>query len=169
MKRLVVVRHSKSSWKNPDLSDFDRPLNKRGNYDLPLMAKLLAKNYPKPDLIISSAALRAQVTSSQLCSAFQLQTTQLVCDKSLYHAGVSEMMTLIRKQDQKTSLLYIVGHNPGLSELINTLGEDYLENLPTTGAYGLNLNIQHWKELSESCATKWFYEYPKKHFYPNRL
>ena len=88
MKRLYLVRHAKSSWKDPDLDDFDRPLNKRGKRDAPLMGQKLRQADVRPDLIVSSPAKRAAKTAKIMAGQIEYPVKKIIWDESLYAAGI---------------------------------------------------------------------------------
>ncbi len=101
MKKLTLVRHAKSSWKYPNLDDLDRPLNKRGRRDAPMMGKRLAKDKALPDLMISSPAKRAWKTAKIIAREVGYQKANIEKNIALYEAGVSELIQVIQKIDEQ--------------------------------------------------------------------
>lgn len=166
MKKLIIVRHAKSSWDNPLLNDFDRPLNKRGEKDAPRMARKAKELKLLPDLIISSPANRALTTCKEFCKALDYPLERIDINKNLYHANEDEILNILQSvkdhPKDKEEVVFIFGHNPGLTEFANSLFNEDIENIPTSGIVGGILNVSLWKELSWGCGEMEFFEYPKK-------
>jgi phosphohistidine phosphatase len=161
MKKLILIRHGKSGWDNPWLSDHDRPLAERGMRDVPQMALQLQHRGIVPDLILSSTALRAADTARLTAAVFGYADADIVLEKSLYHASPEQLLTVIHRQPEEVLTLVLVGHNPGLTELIQELG-CRLDNLPTAGQFTFTLLSEQWKDLSkETCEIDWW-DFPKK-------
>jgi phosphohistidine phosphatase len=161
MKKLVIIRHAKSSWDEPFLNDHQRPLAERGKKDAPVMAKRLKKENILPDAIISSDAERAKATA--IITAEQLGFSQKKIDfiKELYHGSVSQVLSEIKRTDESVKTLFLFGHNPGLNDLIWKLGGE-IDNLPTAGQFGFKFDVKKWDEISPKKAKFWFFDYPKK-------
>lgn len=161
MKKLILIRHGKSGWDNPLLSDHDRPLAERGIVDVPQMARRLQVRGIIPDLIMSSSALRAADTARLTAAILGYAEADIVFEKSLYHASPEELLDVIRRQSEAVQTLVLVGHNPGLTELIQELG-CRLDNLPTSGQFAFTLPGSKWNELSkQTCSLDWW-DSPKK-------
>jgi phosphohistidine phosphatase len=161
MKKIILIRHAKSSWENPWQDDHDRPLAERGLVDAPKMAKRLKKKNIFPDLILSSTALRAEQTAKITAKELGYPIADIVWDKNLYHASPHSILKVIRSQKDSHHTLFIFGHNPGLNDLITYLGGE-IENLPTAGQFGFKLASEHWADLSSETARPWFMDFPKK-------
>lgn len=148
MKTLLILRHAKSSWKHPELADHDRPLNKRGKRDAPRMGKLLAQRKLRPDLIVSSTAKRARRTADEAAArcaydrAIQLEHT-------LYLASPAAIIEVLRRVGGSARLVLVVGHNPGLEELVTRL-TGRTELFPTAALAQIALPIASWTELRSS-------------------
>jgi len=163
MKTLYLIRHAKSSWKDPKLTDFDRPLNKRGKKDAPFMADFLAREIEKPDLIISSPANRALTTAKIFADTFNYPQECIKTDKRIYEAGRDshfEVISGIRAADNQVMLL---GHNPDITWLAENLSGQSFGNIPTCGIVCLQFNISDWAEVKSQPGQLKFYQYPKKH------
>ncbi len=146
MKTLLIVRHAKSSWKDREKSDHDRSLNKRGKRDAPRMGRLVAERGLCPDRIISSTAKRARVTADAVAAqAGYRDAVQL--ERRLYLASPAEIIGVIRETGGKAASIMIVGHNPGLEELLARFG-GVGEPLPTAALAEIHLDIAAWKELT---------------------
>ena len=145
MKTILILRHAKSSWKFPDLSDHDRPLNRRGKRDAPAMGKILKDKNLVPDLIISSTAIRAKDTASEVAkhSGYRGKNTEI---ESLYAAEPAAYLKVIRELADDYHRVLIVGHNPGVEELIEILtGEIHV--IPTCTLAQIEFDIDDWSEL----------------------
>lgn len=163
MKKLTLVRHAKSSWDNPELSDFDRPLNKRGQRDLPLMAERLVQFNLQPDLILSSSALRAITTAEQVARAQNYPGERIIEVPELYHVRLETLINLLQGQSDHYRHLMVVGHNPTLELAGHYLTGERLAKLPTSGVVHIALSVTSWEELAESCGTLELLDYPKLH------
>lgn len=146
MKTLLILRHAKSSWGDPSLADHERPLNARGKRDAPRMGRLARDERLGPDLIISSDAVRARLTAEAMAEAIGYRR-QILLDARLYHASPAEILAALRRAVQDdVSTVMIVGHNPGLEELVAQLtGEP--EDFPTAALARIDLPIDSWSDL----------------------
>ncbi len=164
MKKLWIVRHAKSSWSDFSLPDHDRPLNKRGKRDAPVMADLIASKYPNPEHLYSSTANRALTT----CRAFQKAldfTDELVTTTAdLYHATIADCLKVIHKIDENIDIAAIFGHNPTFTYLIDELTRQGPDNLPTTGCALVTSDASDWSMFETSNCKLEEYLYPKQFF-----
>lgn len=146
MKSLLVLRHAKSSWKNVNLADFERPLNKRGENDAPRMGELLRREGIVPDLIISSAAERAVQTAEAVALACgyesEIQTT-----RRFYHASPKDYIELINNAPDEYNRIMIVGHNPGMESLVEELTGEWVR-MPTAALVQIALKMSLWSQLT---------------------
>ncbi|MCL6259342.1 histidine phosphatase family protein [Aquiflexum sp. TKW24L] len=161
MKKLVIIRHAKSSWDDPFLNDHDRPLAERGLKDAPKMAKRLKKENIFPDAILSSDAERAKATAIIMAKEIDFSPKKIEFTKELYHGSVSQILSEIKKTDESIKTLFLFGHNPGLNDLIWKLGGE-IDNLPTSGQFGFKFDVKSWEEISAKNAKIWLFDYPKK-------
>lgn len=149
MKTLLMLRHAKSSRDDPSLEDHERPLNKRGRRDGPRMGELMREHRLTPDLIISSDAARARLTAESVAQAAGYAGA-IVLDKHLYMAGPADILAVLRTvPETKAETVMIVGHNPGLEELVAQLTGDQ-EDLPTAALAQITLPIDRWRDLRSS-------------------
>jgi len=163
MKTLLIIRHAKSSWSNPDLQDFDRPLNNRGSKDVKMMAHILAERVGTIDLILTSTAKRALATTSALIRDEGIDYKELKQKDNLYHASALKIRTLISQQVDLHESIAIVGHNPGLTNLSNEIGNVSIDNVPTTGILAFEFDIENWQDILKKDGKLLFFEYPKRH------
>ena len=159
-KHIYLLRHAKSSWKDLTIPDFDRPLNKRGKRDAPKMGKLLGKMGVSPDLIISSPAKRTKETISIISKEIHFRE-KIFYNENIYDSSADELLNIIKAFDEKFNRVLLVGHNPSLTDLVNYLSKDKIDNIPTCGIVGLTFNCS-WQNLSDNCCDTIFFEYFKK-------
>lgn len=159
---MYLIRHAKSSWDYPHLSDFDRPLNKRGEKDAPLMGNVLVKENVDPDLIISSPAKRAITTAKVIASSigYQLEIEE---NRNIYGADTQLMLNLVNGVSQEVNTLMLFGHNPTFTYFAEMLSGADIGNLPTTGVVGIEFDFDNWELVSSGTGTCFYYDYPKKH------
>ena len=163
MKRLYLVRHAKSSWDDPDLSDIDRPLNKRGKKDAPIMGERLKNEHKaKPDLIISSPAKRAIRTARVIAKELGYPKEKIEIKDSLYASGVTAMLNVIHYLDDSLDEVMLFGHNPDLTSLANYLSNQQVDNIPTCGVFCVDFDVQSWQDVKEGNGIFKFFDYPKK-------
>ena len=164
MKKLFLVRHAKSSWKDNNLSDFERPLNKRGRRDAPFMGKLLAQQGVQPDLIISSPSNRTSTTAKLFCKEINYSFNEVLLEPKLYLADSDQIIDVLRSVEDRFNTLMLFAHNPGITELSNHLTDNQTDNIPTCGIVSLKLRGDSWEELGTGSCEFIFFEYPKKYF-----
>lgn len=160
MKELILIRHAKSSWSNPLLDDFERPLNKRGEKNAPFMAKVLKQKGLTPDLIISSPSIRTKQTLDYFIQEFDYKG-EIIFEESIYEAPFENLLKVIKNIDDKYKTIFLFGHNPGLNDLVDFLIGNFEENIPTSGVLKLNFDIKKWGNLKEKIGILDFFIYPK--------
>ena len=145
MKTLLLMRHAKSSWKQTNLQDFDRPLAKRGRKDIPHMTELLVKAELIPEKILVSPALRAELTAEMLASQInRLNQVETIYD--FYMAEPETYLAALKDLPDELERVMIIGHNPGLEGLLQILSGQ-VETLPTAAIAYLSLPVKKWSEL----------------------
>jgi phosphohistidine phosphatase len=153
MKTLHLLRHAKSAWDRPGLSDRKRPLNKRGRRDAPRMGAALS-HLLVPQPLTVSPARRAQLTLNGLCQGWPaLAAEKHRTEEALYTFDVDDLLDWLSARDDACDSLFLIGHNPALTDLVNTLtGTQILANLPTAGYACLELAIDSWSDLGQQPA-----------------
>jgi phosphohistidine phosphatase len=146
MKTLLLMRHGKSSWKDTNLSDHERPLNKRGQKDAPHMGMILRDRELIPQRILSSTALRARQTAEAISAISDFQEEVTYLDR-LYMAEADEYIAVLRELPDTIERVMVIGHNPGLETLLQLLSGQ-IEPLPTAVIAHLVLPIRYWTELN---------------------
>ena len=146
MRRLILVRHAKSSRDDPVLADRDRPLNERGLRDAPKMGERLAKRDLRPDLIVSSPAVRALTTAQLMAQRLDYDAEAIVVDERVYAATPDGLIEVIRALAGKPKCVMLVGHNPEMSELARRWSSDIAE-LRTCAVVDFRFDIKSWSKL----------------------
>jgi phosphohistidine phosphatase len=152
MKSLLILRHAKSSWKDDSLPDHERPLNKRGRQDALLAGRLMREEGLLPDLILSSTAKRARSTVDLVVEESGYGGS-IEYSRELYAAGPEAYIVSLAKLPEKYDLVMVVGHNPGLEQLLEDL-TDECETLPTAALAQVTIPIESWSELSNESGGK---------------
>jgi phosphohistidine phosphatase len=160
-KNLFLVRHAKSDWSVSGQKDFERQLNGRGLNDAPKMGRKLYEMGMKPDLIISSPAVRARLTAELIAEQLKYDTDKIVFNEEIYEASVRSLLKVINSIDDKNKTVIIVGHNPTFTYIAESLTKREIGNIPTCGAVQMEFNLNSWKEVSEGTGTLKSYNYPK--------
>lgn len=161
VKRLILIRHAKSDWGNPSVSDFDRPLNKRGNTNAPEMAKRMVSQKIYPDLIVSSPALRALTTATYFAKEWGIDKTNIRTDKNIYEAGLKSLLNVVNHFDNQYQTIAMFGHNPGFTDFANYLSDVNIYNMPTCSIVMLEFPFEEWNLVSGSTAKVLLFDYPK--------
>ena len=161
MKTLFLGRHAKSSWDDTGLSDFERPLNERGERDAPEMGRRLARKHHTADVILASAALRARTTAVILAKEWGY-TKDISIEPDLYEASPSDMLDFIQELEDETRSALVVAHNPTITWLANLLGNLSIGNVPTCGIVALKIPCDKWSEVKEGLAELIELDFPKK-------
>ena len=163
MKTVILIRHAKSSWKFPDLKDIERPLKKRGISDAAMMANILKEIPVHPDKIISSPAVRALATAKAFAGQAGFSETEIITDQRLYLESKTKLYNLLHELDDGYQTIALVSHNPGLTDFANSLADDTIDNIPTSGIVGIQFDCNSWAEIEKGKGKRLFFEVPKKH------
>ena len=165
MKTLYLMRHAKSSWSDPALTDLERPLNPRGLRDAPEMGRRLVARGPLPQRAVSSPARRARDTALAVLEAAGVDTALLEIDERLYFDGIEGWRSVIEDCDDAVDCLLLVGHNPDFShfvrELSGSLSAGGKADLPTAALARFELTGR-WSRLQPSRIRRVELDWPKK-------
>ncbi len=164
MKKIYLIRHAKSSWDDATMDDFSRPLNGRGKRDVLFMAERLKQFHVKPSLIYSSPAKRALKTAKEIAKVIGYDKEDIVCVQDLYESSFASYFDLIRTTKDKHSSLFIVAHNPTITEVGERLSGAILTNIPTCAIVCIAFEVESFKDIEEESGHILFFDYPKKHF-----
>jgi phosphohistidine phosphatase len=162
-RTLVLIRHAKSSWNNPLLSDYNRPLNERGHRDAPEMGRRLADRKMKPDLIIASTARRAAETAKAIAAGVGYPEASIQWVDELYHCVPAVFGEVLAGVAATVKSVFVVAHNPGTSEFAHSLVSGIpAGEVPTCAAVGIQFPTSDWTHLSKEDSKLLFYDTPKK-------
>jgi len=161
MKTLFLVRHAKSSRDDPSLADRNRPLDDRGRQDAPKMGKRLAKRDVKPDLVVSSPALRALTTAQLIAEEVGYKRKDIVVDDRLYASSPDDLLAVIRELDRKLDRVMLVGHNPEFTDLAHRLSSEIID-MPTSAVAEISFDTKAWSDVGEIEPARAMLDYPKR-------
>ncbi|HYE55513.1 MAG TPA: histidine phosphatase family protein [Chitinophagaceae bacterium] len=160
MKTIIFIRHAKSSWDDPAMSDFDRPLNDRGKRDAPEMAERLVKKRIKVDAFISSPARRARKTAVVFAKTYGLSKEDVILKDELYHPSETAFFDVITQITDPLETIAIFSHNPGITDFVNLLSNVRIDNVPTCGMFAVSFNGD-WASFRQANKNFLFFDYPK--------
>ena len=161
MKAVIIIRHAKSSWDQPEVSDFDRPLNERGKEDAPKMAKRLLERNVNVDAFITSSAKRARKTAAIFIKEFGLDKENIILAPRLYLAGPEVFYETIAQAPATANIIALFAHNPGITEFANELTDVRIDDMPTCAIFAVKADITHWSQFKDAAKQYWFFDYPK--------
>lgn len=162
MKTLTLVRHAKSSWHDTKLGDRERPLNKRGVRDAPIMGQRAVEAGIRPSLIISSPAVRAWTTAKIFATELGYPVEFLQREDDIYLASLDRLLEVVASQDAGFNNLMLFGHNPGLTDFANYLSPGLTNNLPTAGIVSVEFDRDDWMLFEKPKTELLVHDYPKK-------
>lgn len=161
MRTLTLVRHAKSSWDSPQLGDFERPLNPRGRRDAPTMAQRLLRLPPRPDLLVSSPALRALTTARIFAEAFGVKDEDIVVNAKIYEATSHALIGIAQGFDDALRHVMLFGHNPGISHCAHLLADCSFDEMPTCAAARIEFAAKSWSDVGMGSGKLVHYTFPK--------
>ncbi|MBF0173939.1 MAG: histidine phosphatase family protein [Magnetococcales bacterium] len=172
-RRLLIMRHAKSSWDQPTLSDFQRPLANKGLRDAPRMGSWLFAQQQIPDHIVSSPAQRARQTTLMVCESLGVEEEKITWNPAIYNADLDDLLAVLASVPAQSNLTLLVGHNPGLEFLFTFLwgrshdtgwkieGSGDAELIKTATMVLLNLP-EDWSRLTPGCGSVLWIKHPKE-------
>ena len=164
MKQVILMRHAKSSWAEPAMDDFDRPLNDRGMNDVVRSARRLGDFLGKEQALLeSSSAVRAKLTSQQVLDQCAEQITDVSWNEDLYLCSPETWLDIVRSWNNNRDHGISVGHNPTITSMINRLCMAGIDNVPTSGIAGITFDVNTWKEVGWGQGKLVWFDYPKMH------
>jgi phosphohistidine phosphatase len=165
MKRLTLIRHANADWKDANVPDFERPLNKRGQSEAEAVGKQLFDQELMPDLLLVSAARRTQQTADIIARKLDLAQRRIKAHEGLYLATIDDILAVVRATGPNVDHLAIVGHNPGISEVAKHLAPAVITADLTTGAAcTLTFTASSWAEINPPAASALQFQPPSKLF-----
>lgn len=148
MKTLFVVRHAKSSWDDPTLSDHERPLNKTGIRKTKIIVEYLKRNRIKPELLKSSSANRALSTAQLIAKELDYPIEEIEVEENLYHASSDEVFSELFILPNSINSVMIFGHNPTFTYFVNEFVNPKMDNLPTSGVVSISFDTDEWEKIA---------------------
>jgi phosphohistidine phosphatase len=160
-KTLIFMRHAKSDWSIAGQKDFDRTLNNRGLGDAPRMGRRLLEIGVKPDLVLSSPAIRAKTTAEYVSEQIGYDLDAIVYEPEIYESSVRTLLGVVNSLEDQYTTVIIFGHNPTHTYLAEYLTKEAIGNIPTAGAVCIDFELDSWKLISEGTGKMRWFEYPK--------
>jgi len=165
-----LIRHAKSSWKDIDASDFERGLTKKGRKHIETIGSYLKLRGVLPDHILSSCAVRTQETADLLAKKLEYdgQTEYL---QELYFTDTDTLKEILLMQDDTFDTVFVIGHNPQITDMANMLIDEHISKIPTMGVVAINFETDSWNELMHTEGKLDFFIYPKQfqYYVPNQI
>ena len=171
MKTLFILRHAKSSWDDPELKDFVRPLAERGLSDVPVMVQRFKSRQSVDNesncdcpvaCIVCSPAVRTKTTAKMFAEQLGYPMEEISSNPELYFAGSNMFLKAASLVDETNDTAMLVGHNPAITEFVNALTGESIDNIPTCGLVEIQLPIDNWSEIEMGTGTLVDFDYPKK-------
>lgn len=150
VKVLYLFRHAKSSWDDPYLDDFARPLSKRGQKSAPLMGQVMKERGVRPEVILCSPARRTEQTAALALKSARIKADP-VFDSRVYLASAATLLNILAELDDDLNSVLLIGHNPGMSDLLELL-TGVTDQFPTAALAAISLNTERWPELKQRCG-----------------
>ena len=161
MKTLLLIRHAKSGWDDPSLSDFERTLTERGKSDAKMMAERIKERPIEIDLFVSSPAKRAKKTAKIFMKIYDESKKNLLLIPALYEASLLNFYDTLEIIDDKYDSIALFSHNPGITEFANSLTDYKIDNIPTCGVFAVSIQIKKWSEFRNAGKQLLFFDFPK--------
>lgn len=158
MKKLILVRHGKSSWEE-DLPDRERPVKKRAYKDAALVLNAFSGFVPEELMIWSSHARRALTTAKLFQEHLEIPEDEFLIKKELYTFDRNSLLNVIKSCDNSVNNLMIFGHNPAMTGVANALGDQHFSNVPTTGLCMIQFETDDWTDVKNGETL--LYLFPK--------
>jgi phosphohistidine phosphatase len=160
MKTLYLLRHAKSSWDDTSWLDRDRPLAARGERDAMRMSKRWSPRHRKPDLILSSPAVRALATAKLIAAGLEYKLKDITVDDRLYAAAVDDLIAVVEALDDKVARVMLVGHNPGFTELARHF-DSAITHMPTCTMAEFRFDAKSWAGIGQARPVHTILDSPK--------
>ena len=157
MKYLTIIRHGKAMKQKPREGDIDRPLKKEGVSASYRLGELLAERECLPDVVFTSEAVRARETAENLCKASGVGKEKIIAEPILYNNDAGSILAFLKGLPGNYVQVFIVGHNPSFTELVNTLCGPVIDNMKTAGAACVEFRPGSWQEIIPGEASLKFY------------
>jgi phosphohistidine phosphatase len=151
VRRLTLMRHANAQWKDPQIADFDRPLNRRGNSEAEAMGRRLLELKLIPTLLLASTARRAEQTADIVARELGVAARNRRSEESLYLAPAADILRVVQTTGPRIPHLMIVGHNPGITEVANHFAPAHgIEDLATAAVCTFTFDSRSWADVEAS-------------------
>lgn len=161
-KTLFLFRHAKSSWDYPELSDYERPLNKRGFRSIEVMSQRLINRKIIFDKVYSSPALRAAYTARSIAQNLGFNLNEIIYTERLYDSSVRDIRDVLFQNEAEINSIAIFSHNPTLTSFAGNYLKNFYENIPTLGLLEIEFSCENWSDINENNSKLILFDYPKK-------
>ena len=162
MRRLTLVRHAKADPSLPGQQDWDRVLDRRGQHDAPEMARRLRSRKLRPDLILSSPAVRALSTASIMARELKFPADRIAQDERLYLADPKRIIEVVRELGGTARHVMVFAHNPGVTDCANKLSAgEHIDTMPTCAVFTACFAIDDWSKLDWESGLVAEFDYPR--------
>ena len=159
MRTLYLLRHATSSWKDASLSDFERPLKRRGREAAQLIGERLAREKLKNPVLVRSPAVRARETAELMLKSSKMRVEER-WDERIYEASLRDLRQVVAEIPDDKTVVILIGHNPGFEELLAFLtGES--RRMPTAALAKIKLDVS-WKDIAASSGKLDWFVTPKE-------
>jgi phosphohistidine phosphatase len=161
MKTILIVRHAKSSWENFTVSDYERPLNERGQKNAPEMASRVLKKGVKADVLLSSPARRAHTTAKLFAVVWKMDPSRITIVTDLYNPSHEAFVNTILTAPDTAETIALFSHNPVITEFANSLSKKKIEHMPTCSVFAVKADIKLWSDFEVGNSEFFFFDTPK--------
>ena len=170
MKTLYFIRHAKAKNFKLEESDFERTLSKKGYKDILTIGSYLKLRGILPDTVLASCALRSQQTATELMQILEYKGSIDYLEQ-LYMTSTKEITDIIGIQDDTIESMFVIGHHPYLTELVNTLSQEHIDKIPSMGVVCINFTVDSWKDIVTCKGELDFFIFPKqfKYYMPKQI
>jgi len=170
IKTLYLIRNAKSDWNDIGASDFERGITKKGKKDIQMMSSYLMLQNIIPENILSSCALRAQQTTDIISDSLNYKG-KIAYLKELYYTPTNTLLDILYMQEISVNVLFVVGHNPQLTDIANLLIDEHISKIPSSGIVAIDFDINDWSELQYTKGKVDFFITPKqfKYYVPKQI
>ena len=153
MKKVVLIRHGKSSWNLP-IKDIDRSISEKGIKNSYKTAREFDLNFDNTTLIITSAARRTQETSKIFLEIWKLNQTNILIIQELYTFNLSNLEEIVKSCSNNYQTLILFGHNSAITDFVNKFGDIFIYNIPTSGLVSMTFQTDNWKAIHKGKTDK---------------
>lgn len=160
-KELFIIRHAKAEQGEYDQKDFDRGLKPRGERDIRRIGEMLLKENHQPDLMLVSPALRTKLTAEILAGILDYPGDSIIFERNIYEASTRDLLQSIEKVEADVQKVFLIGHNPACSELVDYLIGRNETVLPTSGTAYLGFDFADWAHISSDTGILHWVRTPK--------